>query len=456
MKTAPTINRILLPWMITAVIFLLSCTPAAKTNQESGFPHVAWSKNASIYEVNLRQYTPEGTISAFEAHLPRLKELGVDILWFMPIHPVGEKNRKGSLGSYYSVKDYLAVDPAYGTMEDFKRLVDKIHEMGMYVIIDWVANHTAWDNSLLEQHPDFYTRDSAGNFVSPYDWTDVVDLNFDNPGLRKYMTDALVFWVKEAGIDGFRCDVAGMVPTEFWEGARMALDSVKPVFMLAEWEEPALHNKAFDMTYGWNLHHVMNDIAKGEKDVKAIDDYFITHDTAWPPDAYRMYFTSNHDENSWNGTEFERMGDAAAAFAVMSATVPGVPLIYSGQEAGLEKRLSFFDKDTILWRDHPMADIYKELLNLKGENEALWNGQYGGTYTRVENSSNNKVYTFMRKKGDYEVFTVLNLSPDAAEITLTGDAVRGKFNALFVEDPISIEASSVIKLGPWGYKVYYR
>ncbi|OQX99076.1 MAG: alpha-amylase, partial [Bacteroidetes bacterium 4572_117] len=277
--------------------------------------HVDWIKTANIYEVNLRQYTKSGTIKEFEKHLPRLKEMDVDILWFMPVQPVGKKNRKGSMGSAYSVQDYIKVNPDFGTMEEFKSLVAKIHEMDMYVLIDWVANHTAWDHPWTQSHPEFYTKDSTGNFMPPKDtdWSDVIDLNYDNNEMRKEMIEALKFWITEADIDGYRCDVAGMVPTDFWDEARKELDSIKPVFMLAEWESTDMHFKAFDMSYSWDFHHLMNDVAKGEKSVKDIDDYFEKDELSYPANAIRMYFTSNHDENSWNGTVIERMGDASKA-----------------------------------------------------------------------------------------------------------------------------------------------
>ena len=255
-----------------------------------------------IYEANVRQFTPEGTFKAFEEHLPRLKELGVDILWLMPIHPIGVENRKGGLGSYYSIKDYRGVNPEFGDLDDFKSLVNKAHELGMYVILDWVANHTAWDHAWVTEHPEYYTKNLDGTMKSPFDWTDVVELDFKNQEMQDAMLADMMYWVEENGIDGFRCDVAGEVPVEFWNTARAELDKVKPVFMLAEAEQPNHHVNAFDMSYAWELHHIMNEIAKGNKNAKAINTYFAKHDTLYPTDAYRLYFITNHDENSWNGT----------------------------------------------------------------------------------------------------------------------------------------------------------
>ena len=440
-------------------IFLMSCNEqkpkkAEKNLPESDVVHPKWSKNANIYEVNVRQFTPEGTFAAFEDHMPRLKEMGVDILWLMPIHPVGEKNRKGELGSYYSVKDYKGVNPEFGTLDDLKSLVKKAHEMGMYVIIDWVANHTAWDHQWMEDHPEWYTIDSNGNFVAPFDWTDVADLNFENKELWAAMTDALKYWVTEADIDGYRCDVAAMVPVEFWNQARVELDKIKPVFMLAEAEEPGLHTHAFDMTYAWELHHIMNSIAKGEMDANALQKYFQKADTLYPKNAYRMAFTSNHDENSWNGTEFERMGDGHKVFAVLSATLPGMPLIYSGQEAALDKRLAFFSKDTIDWKDYPYEDFYKSILQLKKEQKPLWNGNFGSKQQRIKTTKNKLVYAFMRVKKEEKVIVLTNLSDKELEIELMGSGYEGTYKSYFDGHEVILKGKDKFTLGPWGYRVF--
>jgi cyclomaltodextrinase / maltogenic alpha-amylase / neopullulanase len=289
---------------------------------QSEVVHPSWSYNKTIYEVNIRQYTKSGTFKDFEKHLPELKEMGVGILWLMPINPIGEKNRKGTLGSYYSVKDYLAVNPEFGTMEDFKNLVKKIHSLGMHVIIDWVANHTSWDNNLTIEHPDFYKKDSTGNFISPVkDWTDAIALNYNNKELWGYMINALKFWVGKCGVDGFRCDVADMVPTPFWNKARKELNKIKPVFMLAEAEKPELQVKAFDMTYSWDVYKLMNNIAQGKESPSAFNSYFKTESERFSANDFRMRFTTNHDENSWNGTEFERLGDAASTFAAFTFVI---------------------------------------------------------------------------------------------------------------------------------------
>jgi len=416
--------------------------------------HLPWVKTANIYEVNVRQYTKEGTFKAFEEHLPRLKEMGVDILWLMPIYPIGEKNRKGGMGSAYSVKNYVAVNPDLGTMDDLKSLVAKIHEMGMHVIIDWVANHTAWDNPWTKEHPDWYIKDSTGNFMPPKgtDWSDVIALNYENPDLRKEMIKSLKFWINETNIDGFRCDVAGMVPVDFWNSARKALDSIKPVFMLAEAEQVNLHYEAFDMTYGWNFHHLMNEVAQGKETVKIFDDYFKKDSTIYPADAIRMYFTSNHDENSWNGTVYERMGDAYPAMAVLTFTIPGMPLIYSGQEAGLNKRLAFFEKDFIDWEsDNDLRPFYTKLLNLKKDHPALWNGAEGGSMLRIKTSDDEKIFAFIRKKGDDELIAVFNFSAEPQTVKLKINPADG-FKDIFTETAFTSEMS----LEAWEYHIFVK
>lgn len=444
-------------------VLLISCDRGKQSDMNtmksplagvSEVKNLEWVKNAVIYEVNIRQYTPEGTFKAFSEHLPRLKALGVDILWLMPIHPIGQLNRKGELGSYYSVKDYKRINPEFGNMDDFKELVRQIHQTGMYVIIDWVPNHTSWDNILTLEHPDFYKTTEDGNFASPFDWTDVIQLDYSNTDLRAYMIDAMKFWLSETDIDGFRCDVAHMVPVDFWEEVKPALDQVKPVFMLAESDQPELNRKAFDMTYGWPFHHLMNEIAGGKKTANAISYHFAKVDSIYPAGSIIMQFTSNHDENSWNGTEYERMGGGARTFAVLAATVPGMPLIYNGQEVGMNKRLKFFEKDTILWKESEMTDFYKVLIAVKKGNESLWNGKYGGTLTRVTSTDNKAVYAFIREKGDDRVFVILNLTGNPVNVTLKGSDYKGTYTEIFTGEQVKFRKGENLMLAPWVYHVY--
>ncbi len=448
---------------VTGILFLISCNNQNKQKAEevetteSFVKHPDWSKNANIYEVNIRQYTEEGTFKAFEKHLPRLKEMGVDILWLMPIFPIGEKNRKGTMGSYYAVKDYMAVNPEFGTMDDFKDLVKKAHDMGFKVILDWVANHTAWDNKMIYEHPDWYTKDSTGKMVSPYDWTDVADLDYDSQGLPDYMIEALKFWVEQADIDGYRCDVAGMVPTDFWDRTREQLDNIKPVFMLAEAEQVDHHEKAFDMSYAWELHHIMNQIAKGEKNASDIEVYIEKQNALYPANAYRMNFITNHDENSWNGTVNERMGEGAKAFAVLTYTLPGMPLIYSGQEVGLDKRLEFFEKDEIDWDcDSSLVKFYTNLNHLKSENKALWNGEYGGELKRIKTSDDESVFAFIREKEGNQIFVITNLTDKPVTITLIGNEYLGDYYDIFTDEKKSLTENISVDLNAWDFKIFSR
>ncbi len=390
------------------------------SNTDTGFDHVPWSHQTNIYEVNVRQFTPEGTLTAFEVHLPRLQQMGVTLLWFMPIQPIGSKNRKGTLGSYYAIQDYTAVNPAFGTLDDFRRIVDKAHALGMKVILDWVANHTAWDHPWVDTHKERYKLDDKGEVFSvtfnagtpqvEY-WTDVVGLNYQDPGLWMAMTDAMVWWLKAADIDGFRCDVASLVPTPFWEQARARLDRIKPVFMLAESDQADLHAKAFDMTYDWDLFDQLRDIAKGKADARALQAWWGRRQARYPGDAYRMNFTANHDSNSWHGSCKEFYGNEACfkAMAVLAATLPGTPLVYGGQEAFFDKRLAFFEKDPIAWRGYPLASFYSELLALKSRHAVLANGQYGGTLRWLD-TGDAAVAGFRREKAGQRVDVFVNLS----------------------------------------------
>ena len=409
-----------------------------------GFPERA--KNMVIYEVNIRQYTPEGTFNAFIEHLPRLEELGADILWVMPIQPIGEEKRKGGLGSYYSIKDYTAINPEFGTMEDFQNLVDEAHERGMLVILDWVANHTAWDHPWMEIDG-YHTKDSLGNVISPVpDWSDVADLNYENLHMQNDMIEALRFWVNEADIDGYRCDVAGFVPMEFWNRAKDSLDDDKDLFMLAEWDEPKMHKDAFHMTYGWGLHHYMNEVAKGHKNVDSLVSFIKKDLERYPSDAIRMNFTTNHDENSWNGTVFERFGDGHKAFAVFAFTVQGMPLIYSGQEAGLDERLAFFEKDTIEWGDVKYQEFYTLLVDLKKNNPALFNGKYGGKPEFID-VGNPMVIAYSREKGDNRVNVIINFSEENQSVSIPES---WNFSDVFSGNQVD---ASITELQPYQYFV---
>jgi len=416
--------------------------------------HPEWSKDAVIYEVNIRQYSDEGTFNAFTKRLPELKEMGIDILWLMPIHPIGEENRKGTLGSYYAVKDYLKVNPEFGTEDDFRNLVNAAHGLGMKVIIDWVANHTSWDNIWTIEHPEFFTRDENGNFVAPVDdWHDTIDLNYDNKDIWPAMTNALKYWVKEFGIDGYRCDVASMVPVEFWNQARKALDEIKPVFMLAESHEPVLHEAAFDMTYNWQFKDFANNVAKGKKTAQDFVDFLEYEVTKYPEDAYRMTFITNHDENTWDGHVFERLGDAAEVFSVLMCAVEGMPLVYSGQEAGMDKRLEFFEKDPIVWKEHKFRSLFTTMFKLKKENRALWNGESGGRVNLLYVSGDDNTLAFMREKGKDRVVCLFNLSGKDVRIPLESPEIPGNYKDVFNETDKSLTEKQTISLKPYQYVI---
>ena len=417
--------------------------------------HPEWTRNAVIYQVNTRQFTPEGTFAAAQKQLPRLKALGVDILWLMPIHPIGEKNRKGPLGSPYSVRDYFAVNPEFGTMADFKRFVDAAHRQGMRVILDWVANHSAWDNPIVAQHPDWYDRDWKGDFrPTPwFDWSDIIDFDYSKPAMRRYMTEALKFWVREAGVDGFRADFAGGVPLQFWENARAELDAIKPVFMLAEWEYPELHRRAFDATYAWKLTEAMHAVAQGKADTGALFGYFSWHESAWPREAYKMAYTSNHDTNSWEGTDREVYGDALPAMIALTFAADTMPLIYNGQEAGNPKRLKFFERDPIVWRDHPNEAFFRKLIAWKKDNPALHNGQYGGRMIKVENSAPTKVFAFVRQQGGNKVLALFNFSAQQQSLTFNDALPHGRYRDFTDGKRVSVDQATRMVMRPWSYRL---
>lgn len=426
----------------------------------SDVQHPEWTRSATLYQINTRQFTPEGTFRAALAQLPRLKELGADILWLMPVHPIGELNRKGTLGSPYSVRDYYGVNPEFGTLEDLRAFVDAAHELEMHVILDWVANHTAWDNPLAEEHPDWYERDWKGDFrPTPWwDWDDIIDLDYGKAEVREYMTAAMKYWVEDVGVDGFRADVAGFVPVDFWNRVRVELEAVKPVFLLAEWEARDLHAHAFDATYAWQWEETMHRIAHGQADVSALYVYYSWRESAWPPDAMRMTFVSNHDKNAWEGTQFERMGEALEAAIVLSVVGDGIPLLYNGQEAGNPRRLAFFEKDPIDWRPHPIGELYRRLFALKHANAALWNGAWGATMVRVPNDAETEVLSFVRDHGDREdaVFAVFNFSPRDRTVAFREGPHHGRWTGWEDGAPLQVDAATTLDLPAWGYRVFVR
>jgi len=396
----------------------LAMTSSHAADSPPDMPHVTWSRQAVIYQVNVRQYSAEGTLASAMAELPRLKAMGVDILWLMPIQPIGQLHRKGTLGSYYSIRDYTAVNPEFGTLDDARAFVRAAHAQGMKVILDWAANHTAFDHPWTREHKDWYRLDAHGqifpvtfNAGTPREehWSDVTQLDYEAPALRDAMIAAMRFWVTEVGLDGFRCDVAGEVPTPFWERARRELDAVKPMFMLAEADKIELHRAAFDMTYSWDLAQLFERIGQGKAGAPELRQWLAKEPHGYPLSAYRMRFTSNHDFNSWNGTDAELYGDAYLPLAVLTFTLPGMPLIYGGEEARLVKRLAFFEKDPIDWRTRELQPFYATLAALKHRHPALAAGQYGGAATALD-VGNDQLFAFERRKDADRVAVVVNLT----------------------------------------------
>ena len=456
MKIKQMVTTIVVTIFCLIVTFILSSFCFSPKPLFSEVRHPEWSKNAVIYEVNIRQYSKEGTFNRFAKDLPRLKRLGVDIIWVMPVHPIGELDRKGKLGSPYSVRDYKAINPEFGTMEDFINLVKKAHQNGLKLIIDWVPNHTSKDNNLIETHPEYYLRDSSGKFVSPFDWTDVYRLDYNNASTRQYMTETMKWWINETDIDGFRCDVAHMIPVSFWNELRISLDSVKHVFILAEADIPEQHQKGIDMSYDWKFHHIMNDIAKGGKNANAVLKHFNHVDSIYPGNSYLMEFTSNHDENSWNGSEYERLGNGAQTFAVLAATIYGMPLIYNGQESAFKRRLNFFIKDSIDWDNYTLTQFYQKLFELKHRNKALWNGSEGGRFNRINTNCDTSVFAFTREIGSYKVFVICNLSSNPLKVTLKSKLLPGNYMEIFSSKEYFFQENTKLKLSPWQYLVFEK
>ncbi len=371
--------------------------------------HPKWSYSANIYEVNLRQYTQEGTFEAFAKHLPRLKDLGVKILWFMPITPISITDRLGSLGSYYAVKNYKETNPEYGTIKDFKKLVEEAHALGFKVIIDWVANHTGNDHHWIEEHPDYYCYNEDRTLLHPHGWSDVSQLNYENKDLWKDMINAMKFWIKECDIDGYRCDMAHLVVLDFWIAAKKKLSKNKNgLFWLAECERPEYH-VAFDATYTWRWMHASEEFYHGRMKLQALLTVLYKSVTEFPGNAFRVYFTSNHDENSWNGTQFEKYGDAAKLMAVFTCTWNGIPMLYSGQEIPNRKRLKFFDKDPIEWDGKfEFHDFYKTLQTLHSSNDALRAGDEDVLTKIISHPDDHEIFSYLRKKEQHEVLVILN------------------------------------------------
>ena len=415
-----------------------------------------WTRDAVLYQLNTRQFTGEGTFAAAQKHLPRLADMGVDIIWLMPIHPIGEAGRKGSLGSPYAVRDYRAVNPEFGTEAEFRAFVDEAHRLGMKVILDWVANHSAYDNPLTLSHPEWYTRTPEGALTSPAgtDWSDVADFDYSQPGLRQYMTESLAYWVRDFGVDGYRADVAGYVPRDVWETARAELDTIKPVFMLAEWEQRDLHARAFDATYGWGWKEAMQRLVKDSSGAGAIRGYYAGQAETWPHAAMRMVYTDNHDQNSWDGVAADIYGPAYETAIALSFVGSGLPLIYNGQEADLDRQLAFFEKDPIGWRDGQYDALFRHLIALKTSFPALHNGRFGAPMVEVPSNAITDVYAFTRGNAGERVFAVFNLSPRPQQVSFEQARRHGRYIDALTGAAASFSGGETLDLAPWGYRIY--
>lgn len=476
----------LIPFILIALV-VIACknetqkTVSTETVSEKTIQPISDAdlESAVIYEANIRQYSSEGTFNAFTEDIPKLKELGVKILWLMPVFPISETKRKATggdfasliedeaerakmLGSYYAVTDFTKVNPEFGTMDDLRSLISTAHDNGMYVILDWVPNHTGWDHVWIKSHPEYYTKNTAGEITDPLNddgtpvgWADVADLDYSNEGLQKEMIEDMSYWLTEEGIDGFRCDVAGSVPLAFWENAIPKLRAQKDIFMLAEAWEPELvkGTDLFDMAYAWDGHHVMNEIAQGKKTVRDFDAYMTKKDSLYESDDILMNFTTNHDENSWNGTIKERMGDAAEALVALSYSIPGMPLIYSGQEYDLEHRLLFFEKDEIPHTKGKMWPLLEKLGTLKNTNPALSGGKMAASYTRVATSSDAKVLAFRRDLKGSELLYIANLSNTPTEFTVV---VTGDYKNVMTGKQLKLVENQKLSFAPWEYVVLIK
>jgi len=411
------------------LICLVACKKAAPEGNVTHVLHPEWAQHAVIYQVNVRQFSPEGTFAAIEPQLDRLSELGVDILWLMPIHPIGVEGRKGTLGSYYAVKDYCAVNPEFGTLADFDHFLNVAHEKGFKVILDWVANHTGRDHAWTREHRDWYYLDADGNLATQYDWTDIAHLDYVNhPEVYEAMEKQMQFWI-DRGVDGFRCDVASEVPTDFWDKAFADFRAQRPegLFFLAEAETPALQKDAFDAYYAWRQMHLWYDLAAGKKNANDLADFYVSYadSVGMPAGTLAMNFVSNHDQNSWSGTNLEMFGPTLKQFTVLTFMLPGIPMLYNGDEICLPKRLQFFEKDPIDWTHDPleMTKLYKELIALRDQHACLWASPWGGTMAVLPTDHPEQVFAFEREEEGDMCLAMFNFSDEVVTFKVSNHLV---------------------------------
>ena len=422
--------------------------------------HAAWSYDAVLYEMNVRQLTDEGTFVAAMRHLQHLKDMGVDAVWLMPIYPIGKVERKGSLGSYYSISDYCAVNPEFGSMPDFDAFVAEAHRLGMKVILDWVANHTARDAKWLkEKSITWYERDEQGVAKVPWDWSDTAKLNYAEKAVWQGQIEAMKFWVQEHAIDGFRCDMAMLVPLEFWQEVRRELQCVKSdIFMLAEAEGAEFFDNAFDACYGWELHHSMVDVAKGNSRVWALRDkiYSLLNDN--PRTSMHMSFTSNHDENSWSGSEQSRFGDALEAMTALTFVLPkSLPLIYTGQEIGYDHSFAFFDKDAMpKFEPNKATERYRCLCEMKHSFEALRSADKGGSFVEINTNAPDCMLAFVRENEQGRVVYIANLSPYKIFADFHTGIYAGEYDDVLSGDKSMLYEHTWGDVEPWSFRLLSR
>ncbi len=386
--------------------------------------------HAVLYEANIRQYSEEGTFNAFAKDLPVLQKMGVKILWLMPINPISTIKSKGPLGSYYAVSDYTKVNPEFGTLEDFKALVQKAHELGIYVILDWVPGHTGWDHRWIQEKSEYYLKNRKGEIISPIDsrtgksfgWTDVADLNYNNLDMREELRQDMIYWVKETDIDGYRIDQAYAIPPAFYDKTFKALREIKPLFLLAETDiyHPGGIDlvRKFDASYDWSGFQISKQVAQGRSSVLDYHRHIQRTNRLYEPENILINFISNHDENSWNGTIKENFGAANHAFMAMNFTLPGMPLIYSGQEYDLNKRLHFFEKDSFPKLHGKTMQLLQQLGALKNNHNALATGKNSGSFKRINTTLDNQILAFERGKEGDTLLVVANLSKNYAQFTM--------------------------------------
>lgn len=422
--------------------------------------HPAWLYDAVIYEMNVRQLTPEGTLRAAAQRLDFLRSVGVDVVWLMPVYPIGKVQRKGSLGSYYSVRDYCRINPEMGTLKDFDAFVRQAHKLGMKVVLDWVANHTSRDAKWTKEKPvDWYEREADGSPKVPWDWSDTAQLNYDNRAVWRGQTEAMRYWVEKHAVDGFRCDMAMLVPIEFWQEVARELRSVKPdLFLLAEAEEQNLfYEGTFNACYGWKVHHLMNDVAQQKCRLWPLRDWSRADREAYPRSAVRLMFTSNHDENSWSGTEFERMGAAREIMTLLTYLWPqGLPLIYTGQEVGYDHVFNFFEKDPIpeeSYRANAVTYLYARLAELKRTNAALRSGELGGELIEIHNNAEDCLMVMVREVAGNRVVAQLNLSPYAIHADYNTGIYAGRYLDFFADKTYDLSGHVEEDMAPWSYRV---